>query len=116
MARLILYSKDTKALEDELKEAKDKIKHLGLWRKQGPIGKLYNIIVYILSTSPQREQQFKEFQHIYLTTMLLFLDGSTTQTTWKLILNVNTRWNSTFDIIKRALHLIAVIDAFIKKE
>jgi hypothetical protein len=30
MAHLILYSKDIKALEDELKEAKDKIKHLEL--------------------------------------------------------------------------------------
>ena len=51
----ILYSKDMKALEDELEEAKDEIKYLELWRKQGLIRKLYNIIIYILSMLPQRE-------------------------------------------------------------
>jgi hypothetical protein len=55
VARLILYSKDMKALEDKLEEVKDEIKYLKLWRKQGLIGKLYNIIVYISSTLSQRE-------------------------------------------------------------
>jgi hypothetical protein len=40
-----------KALEDKLEEAKDKIKYLEFWRKQGPIRKLYNNIIYISSTS-----------------------------------------------------------------
>jgi hypothetical protein len=44
------------------------------------------------------------------------LDATTTQTSWKLILNVNTRWNSTFNIIKRALCLRNIIDAYINKE
>jgi len=48
MAYLILYGKDIKALKDKLKEAKDKIKQLEFWRKQGPIKTLYNIIIYIL--------------------------------------------------------------------
>ena len=61
MACLILYNKNIKALKNKLKEAKNKIKYLELWRKQGPIKKLYNIIIYILSISSQREQQFKEF-------------------------------------------------------
>jgi hypothetical protein len=115
VARAILYRKNKNALQTKLEEAKDEIKQLELWRKQGPIGKLHNIIVYIL-TSSQREQQFEEFQRIFGTSMPSAIKGSTTQTSWKLILNIDTRWNSTYDMIDRAIHLISAINAFIKKE
>jgi hypothetical protein len=48
--------------------------------------------------------------------MLSTLDGIATQISWKLILNVNIRWNSTFKMIKRAICLYNIINAFIKKE
>jgi hypothetical protein len=42
-----------------LGNARMKKKERGIWRKQGPIGKLHNIVKYILAT-PQRTEEFEE--------------------------------------------------------
>ena len=55
------------------------------WRQQGPLGKLYNIVVYI-QRSTQRIQAFKE------------LSGGR-----RLVRDNSTRWNSWFIMICTAI-------------
>ncbi len=59
---------------------------LNQWRKLGPLGKLYNIIVWIMG-SPQRIQSFK----IRSQGLMPRRDNS-------------TRWNSWYEMLYRALH------------
>ena len=44
------------------------------------------------------------------------LNGTVTQDSWKLVLNIDTRWNSIFLMIECAIYLKVAIDAFIEKE
>ncbi|KFY94024.1 hypothetical protein V500_03458, partial [Pseudogymnoascus sp. VKM F-4518 (FW-2643)] len=56
------------------------------WRKQGPLGKLHNIIVYI-QRSPKRRDVFFEYSKGL-----------------GLIRDQKTRWNSWYRMVQRALH------------
>ena len=59
-AKAFLYSKEADAFEKDIesfKEKSDLLKELTLWRKRGPIGKLYNIVIFIYRT-PQRRERF----------------------------------------------------------
>ena len=63
------------------------IKEIEQWRKQGPLGKLHNFVVYI-QCSVQREQNFWDLSYDL-----------------HLIRDNQTRWNSWFFMIERALFL-----------
>lgn len=60
VARAFLYSEDYEAFEAEsqvldlLSRQEEGLRH---WRKKGPVGKLHNIVKYIIS-SPQRSELF----------------------------------------------------------
>jgi hAT family C-terminal dimerisation region len=95
VAKALLFGKDTDALEmDEVDFA--------TWRKVGAVGKLHNIIRWIRA-SPQRRDRFLEIQINILANTKAFM----------LRQNNETRWNSTFDMIERALELRTAIDTFI---
>ena len=58
---------------------------MDLWRQKGPLGKLHNIVVFI-HCSPQREETFLYLSH-----------GK------HLIRDQQTRWNSWFAMVDRAI-------------
>jgi hypothetical protein len=64
------------------------------WRRQGPLGKLHNIVIYI-QASIQREQKFWELS-----------SGS------RLIRDNDTRWNSWYSILAVAINLREAIDEY----
>jgi hypothetical protein len=54
-----LYGKEADAFKKDIelfREQLDLLKELNLWRKRGPIGKLYNIVIFIYRTPQQRER------------------------------------------------------------
>ena len=85
---------------DEYNDQSDSTKHnvslaeIEKWRRQGPLSKLHNIVVYI-QASIQREQKFWE------------LSGGL-----RLIRDNNTRWNSWFSILASTINLQEAIDDY----
>lgn len=59
------------------------------WRKQGPVGKLHNLVVFI-RRSPQRRETWQELKSAGEPDLQLIQDNS-------------TRWNSVYLMIQRAL-------------
>jgi len=61
IARAVLFSKDPISLQKTIEEAKRDLKQLELWRSQGLIGKLHNVVKFIIA-SPQRRKRFLNIQ------------------------------------------------------
>lgn len=60
VAQSILFSGNTDALELELLGTQDEeLRHMEVWRRKRPYGKLHNIVKYI-KRSPQRIEQFED--------------------------------------------------------
>jgi hypothetical protein len=95
VVKAMLFGREKLALETTIEE-------LVAWRKLGPIGKLHNLVRYIRA-SPQRREKFLQLQLETLQAVDAFMVRQ----------NNDTRWNSTHDMIKRALELRGAIDQFI---
>ncbi|KAM5529131.1 transposase-like protein [Fusarium oxysporum f. sp. phaseoli] len=80
------------------------------WRSKGPIGKLHNIVKFIRS-SPQRSEYFKRIAHEQEDEGYHLCEESTAEL--EVILNNETRWNSTYMMIERALRKQTDIRAYI---
>lgn len=104
IARQILFGDDPEAFEAEASMAPDAKMELLLWRRQGPVGKLHNIVVWI-SRSSQRVQRFLKLQTLYSDDVPLHL-----------VVDVVTRWNSSLDMIERGVKLRIAIDSFLDEE
>jgi hypothetical protein len=111
VARKILFGKDPDALQEEIQQAKEELKDLELWRKKGPIGKLHNIIKYI-RWSGQREQLFEKIQEIEISSLP---SDDPAKKIYKLVKDQETHWNSSYDMIKRAVMLRSAIHEFMRK-
>ena len=111
IAREILFGNDPDALQIDVEQAKDELKDLEIWRKKGPIGKLHNIVKYI-SWSSQRQQLFEKIQEIEIARLP---DGDPEKRLYKLVEDQETRWNSSYDMIDRAVKLRPVIDEYMHK-
>jgi hypothetical protein len=64
IARQILFGDDPDAFETGVSMAQDPKVELLLWWRQGPVGKLHNIVIWI-SRSSQRVQRFLKLQTLY---------------------------------------------------
>jgi hypothetical protein len=104
IARQILFGDDPDAFETGVEMAQDPKMELLLWRRQGPVGKLHNIVIWI-SRSSQRVQRFLKLQTLYSDDLALHL-----------VVDVTTRWNSSLDMIERGVKLRVAIDSFIDEE
>jgi hypothetical protein len=89
----------------EAEQAKDELKDLEIWRKKGPVGKLHNIVKYI-GGSGQRQQVFEKIQKL----QNLGLDEEAT--TYQLVEDQETRWNSSYSMMERAVLLRGAIDTY----
>jgi hypothetical protein len=106
MAKQVLFGKDTDVFNLEA-ASPDTENDLDSWRQQGLIGKLHRIINWIYKPG-QKKARFHKAQDAVATKKGEALD---------LVRDVQTRWNSTYDMIKRAKKLReAQLEYFIDKE
>ena len=84
--KALLFGNNSGALQDQLGEVGDD-NAFKVWREQGAIGKLHNIVYYI-TRSEKRRRAFERAQKV---------DSS--ELTIHLIKDVSVRWNSTFEMI-----------------
>lgn len=113
VARAFLFGKDAESfeLESEINCMRGLAEHdLGHWREKGPIGKLHNVVKFIRS-SPQRSEHFKRIAQEEEYEEYRLCEESTAEL--EVILNNETRWNSTYMMIERALKKQTDIRAFI---
>jgi hypothetical protein len=114
VARAFLYGEDFEAFEAEsqvfdlLGRHEEDLRH---WRKKGPVGKLHNVVKFIRS-SPQRCELFKRIARENDEAQGFLLAGESTAEL-EVVLNNDTRWNSTYLMISRALVKQGDIRAFL---
>lgn len=89
-------AKEAEELELERSlQSKDEQARLQAWRKKGPIGKLHNLVIHIRN-SPARRIFFESKQRESL---------NDSNKIYRIVLNGGIRWNSSCDMIERALKL-----------
>src|SRR6266480_3781884 len=122
-AKAFLFGSDTKSFEDEIKTNEEEKKEQEIWRKRGPIGKLHNVVMYILG-SPQRRDEFrgkvqaeleKQKDHIAATAQPDEDAEVVMKQPLMVVQDNQTRWNSMFCMILRAFLLKDPLDFFIKR-
>jgi hypothetical protein len=107
VVKALLFGKDAEAFEKDTAysmEINDDLKLLKAWRKRGPVGKIHNIVTYIRRT-PQRIASFRNIQQTPedMDSLLVVSDNA-------------TRWNSTYDMLKRALKLRTFLEIYIQRQ
>jgi hypothetical protein len=95
VVKALLFGKATPSFQKDLQEASD-VNTFRLWRQQGAIGHLHNLVTYI-GRSPSRLRAFEASQKVDATDLV----GNTLH----LMKDGGVRWNSTYYMIKRALRL-----------
>jgi hypothetical protein len=112
VAQSILFGSNVDALElDLLRTQDEELRHMDIWRRKGPCGKLHNIVKYI-KRSPQRIEQFEDI-HRRLISLTRPVGKAEV---YKLVKDNDTKWNSMDDCIERALYLHSALDEFVEKE
>jgi hypothetical protein len=113
VARAFLFGKDAESfeLESGINGMRGLVEQdLDHWRTKGPIGKLRNIVKFIRS-SPQRSEQFKRVAREQDHEEYRLYEESTAEL--EVVMNNETRWNSTYMMIERALRKQTDIRAFL---
>ena len=113
VARAFLFGKDADSfeLESDINYMRGLAEQdLCHWRSKGPIGKLHNIVKFIRS-SPQRSEYFKRIPHEQEYEGYRLCEESTAEL--EVLSNNETRWNSTYMMVERALKKQTDIKAFI---
>uniref|UniRef100_A0A0C4BKZ8 AC transposase n=1 Tax=Fusarium oxysporum (strain Fo5176) TaxID=660025 RepID=A0A0C4BKZ8_FUSOF len=113
VARAFLFGKDAESfeLESDINGMRGLVEQdLDHWHTKGPIGKLRNIVKFIRS-SPQRSEQFKRVAREQDHEEYRLCEESMAEL--EAVMNNETRWNSTYMMIERALRKQTDIRAFI---
>jgi hypothetical protein len=113
VAHQVLFGSDIESFEHELENVIAEEVELRSWRSKGPIGKLHNLIRYILHSSKRRDV-FIEIQQQLPTSLRDQHDNP--DTSYDLIRDNLTRWNSWYDAAIRAIELRPAINEFIDNE
>ncbi|KZL84608.1 transposase-like protein [Colletotrichum incanum] len=102
--RAFLFGKVSSTLEAESDFYRLLNRHeedLQLWRKTGAVGKLRNI-VYFIRASPQRTEAFQKASR-EIDSEQDYQMFTSTESETRLLLNNDTRWNSTYLMVQRAI-------------
>ena len=108
IAKAFLFGADAKHYEiddDFLLASEDIEESLNLWRKLGPVGKIHNLVKFIRS-SPMRSEKLQDLAD-YKRDLLIDPVPKL-----KVINDNNTRWNSTYLMLRRALVLRFQLETF----
>jgi hypothetical protein len=115
-ARAFLWGEDADSFEREaFTEAAFQVeeRELRLWRKRGAVGKLHNIVRFVRA-SPQRRELMKSLAcNQRDDDDYQLFDEERAAIDLELMQNNETRWNSTFLMIQRAIRKRDQIDHFI---
>jgi len=102
VVKALLFGEGLSTFQKQLAMADDAGSYK-LWRKQGAIGKLHNLVVYICR-SGKRLVAFNKVQQEVADEVLVFC--------LKLQRDTGVRWNSVYKMIKRALQLERAITMY----
>lgn len=105
VVKALLFGEGLSKFQKDIASANDDEQYK-LWRKQGAIGKLHNIVVYI-TRSHKRAQAFSAVQLEAADDINYFA--------LKLKKDLGVRWNSVYTMIERALKLQGAIDLYCAK-
>jgi hypothetical protein len=94
VVKALLFGTRSNAFQKDLQEASDGDAFM-LWRQHGAIGRLHNLVAYI-TRSERRLREFETSQRVVAGDLVRTLH---------LKKDLGIRWNSTYYMIKRALHL-----------
>lgn len=114
VGRAFLYGEAGESFEQESQRLldadliEDDLRH---WRRRGPIGKLRNVVKFIRS-SPQRSERFQAIAK-EADDEDVWLIHQESREELQVILSNETRWNSTYLMIERALKKQGHIQAFL---
>jgi hypothetical protein len=115
VAHKVLFGSDIEAFEHKLEShVTAEAVELASWRRKGPIGKLHNLIRYIMYSST-RQEAFIRLQEIAIENRGEAPDEPRQQPLY-LIRDNATRWNSWYDAAERAIKLREFIDEFTDEE
>jgi hypothetical protein len=110
VARSILFGTDVDAFEEDCQADKEIQDEVQLWRSKGPIGKLHNIIHWV-QRSGQRIEKLHKLQSIENTALSL-----EDKTTYDVITDNATRWNSSEAMMERGYLLRNALDSLVQAE
>lgn len=105
VVKALLFGEGLSAFQKELKDAGDE-ESFRVWRRQHAIGKLHNIVRYIMR-SDQRIQVFNESQRDVPDEITTFC--------FRLVRDTGIRWNSVYNMITRALLLEKAIRSYCRQ-
>ncbi|KAK2669173.1 hypothetical protein RAB80_014699 [Fusarium oxysporum f. sp. vasinfectum] len=110
VARSILFGMDVDAFEEDCQADKEIQDEVQLWRSKGPIGKLHNIVHWV-QRSGQRIEKLHKLQSIENTALSL-----EDKTTYDVITDNATRWNSSKAMMERGYMLRNALDSLVQAE
>jgi hypothetical protein len=102
VVKALLFGTKNTAFQKDLREANDADSFV-LWRENGAIGKLHNIVTYIMR-SDSRVRDFETTQKVVADDLMV--------RTLHLKRDFGVRWNSTYYMIQRALKLKPAIQKY----
>jgi hypothetical protein len=114
-AKAFLEGED--CLDDDLDDPTVDLEVVRRWRKQGPVGKLHNLVRWI-RRGPKRKDRFMEFSTSQFDRAAIpdhaagLIDADEAPPGLVLVSDNETRWNSTLAMILRALRLRRVLALF----
>ncbi|XP_044716004.1 transposase [Hirsutella rhossiliensis] len=110
VARSILFGTDADAFEEDCQANKEIQDEVRLWRSRGPIGKLHNIVHWV-ERSGQRIERLHKLQSIENTAL-----GLEDKTTYDVVMDNATRWNSSESMMERGYMLRNALDSLVQAE
>jgi hypothetical protein len=118
--KFVLCGENKTAIRGATEDVRVALKALAERRKNGPLAKHHKIVEYICG-SPQRQQVFRKLQNQpnireKITTVSLLKGKCHRNADWILERDVDTRWNSTYSMINRAIHLKASVNKYLEDD
>ncbi|KAJ6436881.1 MFS multidrug transporter [Purpureocillium lavendulum] len=110
VARSILFGTDADAFEEDCQANKEIQDEVRLWRSRGPIGKLHNIVHWV-ERSGQCIERLHKLQCIENTAL-----GLEDKTTYDVVMDNATRWNSSEAMMERGYMLRNALDSLVQAE
>lgn len=110
VARSILFGTDADAFEEDCQAEKEIQDDVMIWRAKGPIGKLHNIVHWV-QRSGQRIEKLHRLQSVENIAL-----GMDDHTTYDVVMDNATRWNSSEAMMERGYRLRNALDSLVQAE